>query len=95
MKIKTSSISFLISGGFDNQTEYVELVVGGEGVRRANGLGCDVLQRERWNVSEYMNLEAQIRIVDNSGARWWHIAVDDFLLDARNRTRTPFVTTAV
>ena len=79
--VKSSSISFLISGGFDNQTEYVELVVGGEGVRRATGLDCDVLRRERWNVSEYMNLEAQIRIVDNSDARWGHIAVDDFLFD--------------
>jgi len=80
-KVKSSSISFLIGGGSDNNTEYVELVIDGEGVRRATGLDCDVLHRERWNVSEYVGQLAHLRVVDDSSDAWGHIAVDDFLFD--------------
>ncbi len=71
------SISFLIGGGCDHMTEYVELLVDGFATMRATGQCSEGMTREHWNVDIHKGRSAQIRIVDASKELWGHINVDD------------------
>jgi hypothetical protein len=73
-----STISFLIGGGCDYYTEYVELIVDGFSVQKQTGDCSERMRRKVFDVSTYLNRAAQIRIVDNSQSMWGHINVDDF-----------------
>jgi hypothetical protein len=76
-----SSISFLIGGGCDALTEYVELLVDGIGVDRATGECREMMRNLTWDVALFRGRAAQIRIVDAGTSIWGHINVDHFVFD--------------
>ena len=71
------TISFLIGGGCNHLTVYVELLVDGHPALRATGKCSERMDRVTWDVSLFMNRAAQIQIVDNGSDKWEHIAVDE------------------
>ncbi|NPU85272.1 MAG: hypothetical protein HPY65_12395 [Syntrophaceae bacterium] len=75
--IATPSISFLIGGGCDINTERVELIVNGQIVQRATGRCTETMERMTWDVRTYQGQSAQIRLIDFSGGGWGHINFDD------------------
>ena len=75
--IRTSSISFLIGGGCDSNTERVEILVDGRVVQKATGKCTETMERVRLNVAPHIGRSAQIRLVDLSSGGWGHINFDD------------------
>jgi hypothetical protein len=75
--IRGKTISFLISGGCNHKTTFVELVVDGYPSLRATGKCTERLERVHWDVEMFQTRAAQIRIVDNDVNKWDHINVDD------------------
>lgn len=75
--IRTSSISFLIGGGCDSNTERVEILVDGRVVQKATGKCTETMERVRLNVAPHIGRSAQIRLVDISSGGWGHINFDD------------------
>ena len=73
-----NKISFLIGGGCDHLTEYVELLVDSFATMRTTGECSELMRRVEWDVSIHSGRSAQIRIVDASKELWGHINVDDF-----------------
>ena len=80
-------VSFLIGGGCDknttdtNSSERVELIVNNTVVRQYVTKSCAKrMRRYSWNVSEFTNKTAQLKLVDQSTKRWGHINFDDFLV---------------
>jgi len=80
--INTATISFLVGGGCDTNTERVELLVDGQAVLRATGKCHESMERVRWNVSTYTGRTAQVRLVDASGVGWGHLNFDDLRFEA-------------
>ena len=70
-------ISFLIGGGCDHLTEYIELVIDGFVTMRATGQCHEGMERMKWKVGEFIHRAARIRIVDKSEELWGHINIDD------------------
>ena len=79
--IKGSTISFLIGGGCDHLTEYIELLVDGIATLRTTGQCNERMDRVTWTVSEFQNRAAQIRIVDSAKTEWGHINIDEIRFD--------------
>jgi hypothetical protein len=75
--IEDGYISFLIGGGCNYLTVYIELLVDGISVMRSTGSCHERMERLEWNVSAQKNRSAQIRIVDNDQGHWGHINIDD------------------
>jgi hypothetical protein len=75
------SHSFLIGGGCDERTEYVELLVDGDSLMRATGACTETMFRAHWDVSLHTGRTGQIRVVDAASTQWGHINVDDFRFD--------------
>lgn len=75
--IHGNKISFLIGGGCDYLTVYVELLVDGFATMRATGQCHETMERIHWDVTLYKDRSAQIRIVDGSSDQWGHINIDD------------------
>lgn len=75
--IQGDFISFLIGGGCDHLTEYVELIVDGFATIRATGQCAESMNLAQWDVSAHRGRVAQIRIVDKSSSHWGHLNVDD------------------
>ncbi len=73
--------SFLIGGGCNERTEYVELLVDGDPTLRATGACSESMFRVHWDVSLYIGRSGQIRVVDDASGVWGHVAVDDFRFD--------------
>eukprot|EP00957_Ditylum_brightwellii_P188547 14353985-Ditylum_brightwellii.AAC.1 len=73
------SITFLVGGGCNHLIVYVELLVDGYSSMRATGKCSERMEQVEWNVSEFIDRSAQIRIVDYGKERWGHINVDEFL----------------
>lgn len=76
--VKGNEMSFLVGGGCNPSTLYVELRIDGTSVHRATGDCSDSMRRETWHISDYVGKSAQVRVVDASNAKWGHINVDDF-----------------
>ena len=76
--IRGEKISFLIGGGCDHKTVYVELLIDGQPSLRATGKCSERMDRVYWDVSTFVNRSGQIRIVDNSSHKWGHINADEF-----------------
>lgn len=70
-------ISFLIGGGCDHLTEYIELLVDGFATMRATGQCNEAMERVKWKVSDFKQRAARIRIVDKDDGLWGHINIDD------------------
>jgi len=76
-----TKISFLIGGGCNIKTEFVELIIDGVSVRRETGRCEETMRRVVWDVSSFTYGSAMIRIVDSSSDRWGHINFDDVRFD--------------
>lgn len=74
--ISGDEISFLIGGGCDHLTEYVELIVDGFATMRATGKCSERMDTIYWDVTVHKGRAAQIKIVDASKKHWGHINVD-------------------
>jgi len=75
--IRGKTISFLIGGGCNHLTTFVELLVDGYPSLRATGKCSERMDRVYWDVEMFTNRAGQIRIVDNGSNKWDHINVDD------------------
>lgn len=70
-------VSFLIGGGKRTDgTLQAELVVDGEVVRSQTGPEAGALNWVSWDVSEYADRQAQIRIRDEATGGWGHLTFD-------------------
>ena len=75
--IQKNYIKFIIGGGNHLGQTCMNLVVGGQVVRSAVGMGDrEHLDWLQWNVSAYLGQTAQIQIVDSDTGGWGHINVD-------------------
>ena len=76
-KIEESFINFLIGGGnLPGQLE-IQLLVKDQIVRRSTALeNNDALKRGTWDIKEFKNQSAQIRIIDQATGEWGHINID-------------------
>ncbi|CAM9175345.1 unnamed protein product [Ascophyllum nodosum] len=81
-KIQTSiTISFLVGGGCDDSTEYVEFIADGVGIAKATGTCSTEMRPVSWDVSSLTGRAGRIRIVDlSSSSPWGHINVDEIVL---------------
>jgi hypothetical protein len=79
--IQGSSISFLVGGGCNPYTIYVELLIDGLSVARVTGSCIETMRKTNFQVSDYLGRMAQIRIVDADDGVFGHINVDDFTFD--------------
>lgn len=79
--IAGSAISFLVGGGCDERTVFVELLVDGEPTFRATGACSEEMTRVHWRVGAHRGRAGQIRVADLSSGQWGHINVDDFRFD--------------
>jgi len=78
--INRKYIKFLIGGGNQRGQTCINLLVGGQVVRSAVGMGDrENLDWLQWNVSAYTNQTAQLQIVDNYTGAWGHINVDQIV----------------
>ncbi|GMI03622.1 hypothetical protein TrRE_jg8633 [Triparma retinervis] len=74
------TIDFLIGGGCNHLTVYMELLIDGMSVMRSTGKCAEKMEPVTWEVGEYLYRAGQIRIVDAGSGPWDHINVDDIRL---------------
>lgn len=78
--IQRKYIRFLIGGGNRRNQTCMNLLINGQVVRSAVGLGDrEHLDWLQWNVSAFMNQTARIQIVDSRSGGWGHINVDQII----------------
>lgn len=75
---------FLIGGGQHPGETSIDLLIDGQVVRTATGPndkpgGSERLTWQSWDVSEFMNKQAVVRIVDKSTVGWGHINIDHII----------------
>ena len=66
-------IEFLVGGGSDTNLDAVHLLIGTNVVEAAAGQQSGTLHWSTWDVSAYLGQQAQIQIVDLTGASWGFI----------------------
>jgi len=75
--IQRNYLKFLIGGGNHFGQTCLNLVVGGQVVRSAVGMGDrEHLDWLQWNVNAFIGQSAQIQIVDSDTGGWGHVNVD-------------------
>jgi len=75
--------SFLVSGGYDEDTLYVGLF-DAESKQRlvsAGGAAGPQMKRKTWDVSKFKGKPVFLRVVDKSVDGWGHLTFDDFSVD--------------
>ena len=81
--IERNYIRLLVGGGNDPQATYVGLYVDGERVCHATGDNSGTLTRHTWDVQAYKGRQAEIRVMDDSGAGWGFILCDEIVFTDR------------
>ena len=81
LQIKRKYIHFLVGGGKYPGTTCINLLVAGKAVRTATGPnnkggGSEKLSWATWDVSEFLDQQATIQIIDQRTGGWGHINVD-------------------
>lgn len=76
-----TTISFLIGGGCDINSEYIELVVDSVSVAKATGSCQETMTQQQFNVTYFQYRAAYLRIVDISSSTWGHINIDQISFD--------------
>jgi len=77
--IERKYINFLIGGGSHEGKTCVNLLVGDKIVRTATGRNNNRLGPAYWNVGELDGNKAQIQVVDDYGAGWGNIGLDNIV----------------
>lgn len=77
--IKKNTINFLLSGGCDPENLAIQLIVNGEVVRSTTGHNSDIFKWYGWDVTEFSDMQAFIRIIDNSKDTFGYINVDHIM----------------
>ena len=72
-------LNFLIGGGSQKETR-MDLRVDGKIVRTASGEDSERLAWHSWNVRQFENQKAILRIVDDATGGWGHINIDQIML---------------
>ncbi len=75
--IQRPFITFLVGGGTEAKAE-VQLIVGGEVVRRESGNDRPEMRRIIWDLRGYLNQKAMLYIVDKSKKSFGFVNADDF-----------------
>ncbi len=75
--IKEKYLSFLIGGGNHPGACGANLKVDGKVVRSATGKHSEHLERVEWDVADLTDKTARLEIVDQHGADWGHVLLDD------------------
>lgn len=83
-KIQRKYITFLIGGGKDSERLALQLLVNGNVVRKSSGSndkpgGSENLESDYWDVTEFADQTAAIRIIDQATGGWGHINVDQIV----------------
>ena len=73
-------LKFLIGGGNDAEKTAVKLLVDGKVVKTATGSQTEQLTEMVWDLKDFKNKNAVIRIVDNARGYWGHVLADQFVL---------------
>lgn len=76
-----NQITFLVGGGCDIYSIYVELLVDGASVAKHTGKCMEKMDEVAFDTSLFHGRAAQIRIVDANTGKWGHINVDHFEFD--------------
>lgn len=81
LKIQRKYIHFLVGGGKYPGATCINLLVAGKAVRTATGPnnrggGSEKLSWATWDVSEFLDQQATIQIIDQRTGGWGHINVD-------------------
>jgi fructan beta-fructosidase len=72
-------LNFLMGGGSQKETR-MDLLVGGKVVRTASGDDAERLVWKSWDVHEFLNQKAMLKIIDQATGGWGHINVDQVTL---------------
>ena len=72
-------IRLYAGGGNHPDAAYVGLFINGTKVRNATGENSGNLKQHTWDVTEYKGQQAEIRIVDATGAGWGFIMCDEII----------------
>lgn len=78
-EISRPYLNFLIGGGSQKQTR-MDLLLDGKVVRTASGQDDERLAWRFWDVRQFENQKAILRIVDEATDGWGHISVDQIML---------------
>ena len=82
-------IAFLVGGGSKLNTLAVQLIVDNKVVRRATGHNGLTLRTIVWNVAEFKDQKAFIRILDEEKGDWGFIAADRFVFSLTENPTLP------
>ena len=79
--IQRKYVRFLIGGGNQRGKTCMNLIVNGQVMRSAVGMGDrEDLSALQWNVSDLVNSNATVQIVDTATGGWGHINVDQIVM---------------
>lgn len=78
-EIRRPYLNFLVGGGSQKETR-MDLLVDGKVVRTASGQDAEQLTWESWDVAQFENQKAVLKIVDDATGGWGHINVDQIML---------------
>jgi sucrose-6-phosphate hydrolase SacC (GH32 family) len=81
--IERKRINFLIGGGRQPNTAFVQLLVDGKAVVTATGRNSEYLTWDSWDVSGFTGKTAHIEIIDQATGAWGHINVDQIVQSDR------------
>jgi non-lysosomal glucosylceramidase len=82
-------LSFYIGGGKNIEEVGLRLIVDGKTVRRAAGRDDNRMQKEVFELSEFVGKPAIIEIYDNGRGGWGNIGVDQIVQTDHPRVETP------
>ncbi len=94
-KIERKYVQFLIGGGGWEGKTCVNLLLDGKVVRTTTGPntqpgGSERLQPAQWDVSEFLDKEVSLEIVDDASGGWGHINIDQ-IVQSDNRISVPII----
>lgn len=78
-RIERKRINFLIGGGRDPGSAYIQLIVEGKPIVSATGRNTEVLAWDSWDTSGFEGKSARIAIVDQATGGWGHINIDQIV----------------
>lgn len=74
-RITKPYLSFRIGGGDYEVHTCIDLIIGGKTVKRATGRNSDRLTPVSWDVREFKDSTARLRIIDEATGHWGHINI--------------------